>query len=90
MVFFSLVFSRNILYKSDKLYPKLVKLVLGWIAISTFWKFMEYLLEKAGYNMFFELWVVSLGFFALNSYIILSFIKNQPEGEFKILRKIRK
>ncbi len=55
-----------------------------WIGASCLWKFTEYLLETRGYNMFFELWILSIGFFGLNSYVIVEMIKNQPVREFKI------
>jgi len=76
MVFLSLVLATNKLYNKDAKNSEIKKLLLAWIIVTSIWKFTTVLLEEKGYNMFLYLWVISVVFFILNSYIIVLFIKN--------------
>ena len=76
MVFLSLVLATNKLYNKDAKNSEIKKLLLAWIIVTSIWKFTTVLLEEKGYNMFLYLWLISVVFFILNSYIIVLFIKN--------------
>jgi len=76
MVFLSLVLATNKLFNKDAKNSEIKKLLLAWIIVTSIWKFTTVLLEEKGYNMFLYLWVISVVFFILNSYIIVLFIKN--------------
>ncbi|CAO3580897.1 unnamed protein product [Absidia cylindrospora] len=51
-------------------------LVLAWIAGQGLWLQSAYQLEFLGQNTFFSLWLSSLFFFVMNSWIVVTLVKN--------------
>lgn len=55
-----------------------------WLASELFWNSQSVKLEVKGENNFFYIWIASILFFLVNSFIVLRFIWNHKVTSFQL------
>ena len=69
-----LIIEKNKLFSTKKI--KGIIMFSIWLFFEIIWNSYSHFLEYNGENKFLEMWIIDLGFFIINSYIIKETISN--------------
>eukprot|EP00825_Cyclidium_porcatum_P012259 TRINITY_DN16396_c0_g1_i1.p2 TRINITY_DN16396_c0_g1~~TRINITY_DN16396_c0_g1_i1.p2 ORF type:complete len:192 (+),score=18.08 TRINITY_DN16396_c0_g1_i1:558-1133(+) len=86
MCYLPFIIANSQLYK-NKQWSKLFTMVGLWFGSEMFWNSQSIELEINGYNRFFYLWIASILFFLVNTFIVLRLIWNQKLQEFQLVQR---